>query len=225
VGLDTFRLARSVGRGLTVGGSVTLFLTDAIGIGGDISYTGPAQDDVCEIVFRGTPSPGSAEARGFNDELCANISNRNSTLGAISLMVDAMIQPFPNTAIRPYIRFSAGITDPGRSSAEMSAFVTGPDIDGNGIPNTVDRPLILDDVTTTAGLTYGGGIGFMIPFSTGYVLRFEARDQLFHRAVPTGPANLLNVGPISKEWAHTPSFIVGIGVSMRRFGGGRRRLN
>ncbi len=225
VGVDTFALTRNTGRGITAGGTATLFVNQFVGLGGEVSYTGPAQKDRCEIVFADTPSPGSPEARGFNDQFCADIDRENNTFGAISLLLDITLRPLPTAAVRPYLRVGGGITDLGRSSAAVAGQAPASDLNGDGFLDNVDRPIIIDDETSTAGLTANYGFGLMIPAKNGYFFRIEIRDQIYNRAVVRSAANVLGEAEISKDWTHTPSLIVGVGITMQQRRGRTSRRN
>lgn len=219
VGTDTLSLARSAGGGITIGSSAVLFLSPRLGVGAEVSYIGPGQDDGCEIVFAGTPSPGSPEARTFNDRLCEALDSRGGTIGSISVLAEGRFVILPRARFRPYLRLGAGFTDLGRSTAEVSVRFLGADLDGNGTPNLIDRPIILDDRSSTAGPTFGFGLGASVPVSRTYSFRVEIRDQLFRRPVPDGPADLLAMVRVRTEWFHNPSLIVGLSLNMQQAAG------
>jgi hypothetical protein len=84
-----------------------------------------------------------------------------------------------------------------------------------------DRPVILDDRTTSVHPMFVGALGVMFSLGSGYQLRAELRDNLMLLERPTGPANEL--ARVNKEsfWSHVPAIVFGFDIVLQKKRGRR----
>lgn len=205
ISVDTMGIRRTVRSGLVVGISGTSFVTPNLGFGFELSYFGPSRDDECEIVFDSRVNQSNP-----NRGMCDDITARTRTVGAINITASGYLRPFPTAVVSPYFRAIAGVAD-------LSGSTTGI----VGRYNGTDREVIRDQSGSRLGVTFGGGAGVVIPWSQGYAVRVEVRDQMYFRDVLDGPADAIGVAPISTSLTHNVvlTFAVDIYLERRR---GRR---
>lgn len=198
VGVDTFRIVRRARPGPILGMNLFMFKNPNLGWGLEFSYIGLGTRDECSVRYT---SPESALQGNINEDYCDQLGGQRSTIGSINFMGGLAWRPWTRAFANPYVRVMAGVADQNGTTIE----VDGPFSGGN-------RVLILDPGSSGIRPTGGLALGIMIPTAPGYQFRFEARDQVYWRDVPDGPANELAIAPTS--WKMTHNWILSAAVDI-----------
>jgi hypothetical protein len=125
----------------------------------------------------------------------------------VGITIGGAARLVPQHPVSPYVRLQGGIGIRSWSIVSMSGRYQS----GNQFR---DRPVLLDDRTTSVQPMFVGALGVMFSLGSGYQLRAELRDNLMLLERPTGPADEQARVPVSKEsfWSHVPALVFGFDI-------------
>jgi hypothetical protein len=206
--IDTLALSRTMASAATAGLNGTLYGSSHFGLTAEIVYIGFGVDDTCDLLFE------HPDFEQRNRQLCEDISQKTATKSTVGITFGGAARLSPQHPVSPYIRLQGGIGIRSSSIVEMSGrYQSGGQLR--------DRPVILDDRTTSVHPMFVGALGVMFSLGSGYQLRAELRDNLMLLERPTGPANEL--ARVNKEsfWSHVPAIVFGFDIVLQKKRGRR----
>jgi len=207
---DTLRLTRSVGTGIVLGVSATVFQSANVGVSGEIVFLGLATDDQCTMVYENA----GADPLSRNDQLCDNIARQSVSPNTVGFFAGAVYRMAPRAFASPYLRAQLGVTTRSGSTLET----TGSYVEPAGVRN---RSVITDPASFRVLPSLGAAAGVMIPLGPGYQARLELRDQMVLMDQATGPANNLTIAPSRRTLMHSLGLTMAVDIVLEQRRGRR----
>jgi hypothetical protein len=193
---DTLPLSRRVTTGLSAGIGLSKYFDTHLGGRVDLWYAEETIQDQCSAtVFQ--PDPDQK-----NLQTCDSFSSDNASLSLVGVSGSALLRPFPNGGLSPYVRLGAGLVIPtGETLAASGPFAA------NG--ELLSRQLIQDSSSQgprpfgvlAVGLQAGAGVSSR--------LQLELSDVMLPLARITGPADIAGRAPQSTALTHHFSLTIG----------------
>ena len=196
---DTLALSRRVTTGFSAGIGLTKFFGPRIGARVDFWYAEEAIQDRCSAT---SFQPDSDQK---NLQTCDSFSRDDASLSLVGLSGSALLRPFPNGALSPYLRLGGGLVIPtGETLAASGSFTA------NG--EALSRQLIQDSSgqgprpfgVFAVGLQSGAGVSSRV--------QLEVSDLILPLARVTGPADAAGRAPRSNTLTHQFTVTAGIAV-------------
>jgi hypothetical protein len=209
---DSLRLVRHLEPGLVLGASGTIFNQPHFGLTAEVVLLALPTADECTMVFENAFS----DLMHRNEQLCTNINEAGGAATTVAATVGGIYRIAPTAFASPYVRAGVGLSIRNNSTVEVAAQYE--DFGG-----AVSNPflIILDPGRSRTSATAAAGAGLMIPFTPGYQVRLEVRDQMVFLDRVVGPASIVAVAPVERYLQHNLGLIVGLDVVLEQKRGRR----
>lgn len=197
---DTLTLSRRVTAGLSAGVGIATYFDPHLGGRVDFWYVQESIQDRCSAAGGFQADPDQK-----NEQTCTSFSADAATLDLVGLAASALLRPFPDGALSPYVRVGTGIVIPtGETLAASGGFVA------NG--NDLSRQMVTDSsgegprpyVLLAAGLQTGLGVSSRF--------QLELADAIVPVDRITGPADANGQAPHVRSMTHNVSLTLGIAL-------------
>jgi hypothetical protein len=204
---DSFMLGRRIRSNIAVGFGGTYFPGEQLGVAVEGFLIGLGFEDSCRQVF----SSGSAPAA----ETCRSIQGATKSASAVTLSAGPVFRVNSRKLISPYARANFGLIFSNQSSLRMLG-------EYPGAQGTQTVLVYDDDHETRVSPSLALGVGFTAAVGKGYMLRWEARDNIAGVQRVTGTTPQAGVIPPHElEYKHLFSMTIGFDVVLERRKGRR----
>ncbi|HMU60314.1 MAG TPA: outer membrane beta-barrel protein [Gemmatimonadales bacterium] len=213
IGFDQIDLDRNISGGIGVIFSGMYFPKPALGLAGEVFFTGIGTEDGCSIA--------SASPSLRTQQVCASIDGKSQSSSAVLVTLGPVFRVGANQPISPYIRGQVGllfsnldpITTTGTISVTDSARGTSQDF----------SYVVYEDPSNsriTVGFVFGAGLTTIL--GKGWQLRAEVRDNLVQIATVAGATSPGVVDPvIVNDWKNLWSIVLGADIVLEKKRGHR----
>lgn len=213
VGFDLIDLNRSLTNSLGVLFSGTYYPKPALGLSGEIFFTGLGIRDRCATA---SPNPNPS-----TQEICSSIDGATKSTSSVLVSVGPILRIGSDKPLSPYIRAQVGLTFTSFSTIQTAGTVTISDSSSGA--SEVFQVLVYEDpssVRVTPGFVFGAGI--TAATGKGWQIRAEVRDNLLEFATVAGPTPPGVDSPqVVNTWKNLFSIVIGADIVLEKKRGHR----
>jgi len=213
VGFDLIDLDRDISDGIGVLFSGMYFPKPALGLAGEVFFTGIGTKDACSIATV-TPNPRT-------QELCNSINGSTRSSSAVLVSVGPVLRAGADQPISPYVRGQVGLLFSNISPVATEGTIVVTD-SATGGTEGLQFVVYEDPSSTRVTVGFVVGAGLTTVLGKGWQLRAEVRDNLVQIATVAGPTNPGGVDPVvENKWKSLWSVMIAADIVLEKKRGRR----